>query len=361
MAGYATLQEAYNIDSFSRKNTSKSSNEGNKKIKKIAQQEQRIQEDFMNDYSSQDACYFNKEFGINNSVCKSENNGKPNYGNFVANEAFTTNSNDVKEYKSNTMNTQGDNCSPLQQPNYNYPISDETKAEFKKVVDIYTNYEPKKISYNEFNKNKESNDIMPYYDDDIDQYLDINTLNTSKIFTSTSGTEEISNKRYMPNYNENGYTNDNTDKYLNIKTKTDNILEAPSYNLTEEDKRNSLKSLNILKNFNSKEPINNDTKAINNYNTFFNIVLFIFIGIVIILLCDQIAELAINLGMKRAIYILEPYLNKPSNIVPSYIPEIPVKPVIPVIPVTESISNIANENALSNISISDIYKEANVK
>jgi len=51
----------------------------------------------------------------------------------------------------------------------------------------------------------------------------------------------------MPNYNEKGYTDDNTDKYLNVNTKTEDILVSPPYNLSEEDKKNSLKALNIFK------------------------------------------------------------------------------------------------------------------
>jgi len=371
MAGYATLQEAYNIESF---NTKKKKNTDNFKNK------EKIQEKFMNDYSSQDDCYFKKEFGINNDTCKAEMTNNPKYGNFVANEGFTNNSSDVKNYKSNTMNTQGESCSPLQVPNYNLPISEENKAEFKKVVDLYTNYQSNNKTYNEFNKNKESNDIMPYYDEDMDQYLDINSLKTSQIFTGTSGSEIIpNNKRYMPNYNEKGYTDDNTDKYLNINTKTDDILIAPSYNLSEEDKKNSLRSLNILKKFNNNKingtgiTPNSEKPNANNYDTFYNIALFIFIGIVIILLCDQITELAINIGMKRTIEILEPYLNRPDNIIKeeisnmdslsNIIEDIEQTPVSTILPNVPEISNNPDvpDIKIPELSIIDIYKKANVK
>jgi hypothetical protein len=367
MAGYATLQEAYNIESFTTKK---------KKNVESFKNKEKIQEKFMNDYSSQDECYFKKEFGINNDTCKAEMINNPNYGNFVANEGFTNNSTDVKDYKSNTMNTQGGSCSPLQAPSYNLPMSEENKAEFKKVVDLYTNYQSNNITYNEFNKNKESNDIMPYYDEDMDQYLDINTLKTSQIFTGTSGSEIIpNNKRYMPNYNEKGYTDDNTDKYLNINTKTDDILIAPSYNLSEEDKKNSLRSLNILKKFSDNKidgtGITPKSEAkyetVNNYDTFYNIALFIFIGIVIILLCDQITELAINMGMKRATEILEPYLNKPNNIITKEISNmdslsnvIEEAPVLSTLPGIPGISN-NQDVTIPELSIIDIYKKANVK
>lgn len=44
------------------------------------------------------------------------------------------------------------------------------------------------------------------------------------------------------------------------------------------------------------------------YKNLINIGLFIFIGILIIFLCDQITEIAVNIGMKKTVYILEPYL-----------------------------------------------------
>ena len=44
------------------------------------------------------------------------------------------------------------------------------------------------------------------------------------------------------------------------------------------------------------------------YKNLVNIGLFIFIGILIIFLCDQITEIAISLGMKRTVQLLEPYL-----------------------------------------------------
>ena len=46
------------------------------------------------------------------------------------------------------------------------------------------------------------------------------------------------------------------------------------------------------------------------YNNYINIGLFIFIGIAIILLCDQISEISINIGMRKTAKILEPILIK---------------------------------------------------
>jgi len=356
MAGYATLQEAYNIESFNPKKRKEGfkNRELNKPSPPQISQNNDNNENFMNDYSLNDACYFSKEYQINKDVCdseKNEGNSISKFGNYVPNEKFTGNNADVKGYKSNTMNKQGESCSPLQAPNYNYPISEKNKAQFKKVVDTYTNIDNTHISYNDFNKNKENMDIMPYYDEDMDQYLDINTLKSSSIFTGTYGTEDKKNNslKYMPNYNEKSYTDDNTDKYLNINTKSEDILVAPEYNLSEEDRKNSLRALNILKKFDtsnkingndnsnniftSNKPLENTDKKVDNYSNFLNIALFIFIGIVIILLCDQITELAINIGMKRATEILEPYLNKQGIIAASSCQSTSLLPISEIKPV----------------------------
>lgn len=363
MAGYATLQEAYNIESFNPKKRKEGfkNRELNKPSPPQISQNKDNNEGFMNDYSLNDACYFSKEYQINKDVCDSEKNGGNSiskFGNYVPNEKFTGNNTDVKDYKSNTMNKQGESCSPLQTPNYNYPISEENKAQFKKVIDTYTNIDNTHISYNDFNKNKEDMDIMPYYDEDMDQYLDINTLKSSSVFTGTYGTEDKKENslKYMPNYNEKSYTDDNTDKYLNINTKTEDILVAPEYNLSEEDRKNSLRALNILKKFDTSNKVNgndnsnnifssnksseNTDKQVDNYSIFLNIALFIFIGIVIILLCDQITELAINIGMKRATEILEPYLNKQNNIqselsIIQPIKSLPIEIPAPLLPISE--------------------------
>ena len=47
------------------------------------------------------------------------------------------------------------------------------------------------------------------------------------------------------------------------------------------------------------------------YNAIFNISILLIIGIAIILLCDQIVELSIQIGMKRVVNILEPFIKTP--------------------------------------------------
>lgn len=354
MINYTSIQEAYNIPVIS-KNRSYRKNEDSS-----------YKESFMNDYSPQDDCYYKKEYGVDTKVCKNkqqqyiakftnpskntdqnekqkQNNDKTIPAN-IENSKFASNSLEVSGYESNKMNKQGDSCSPLQTPSYKYPISGECKKDFENVMNLYTSDNTiANPSYEAFNKDNKDKDIQPYYDEDLEQYFDINNLKDAINYKSSNESPP-----YMSNSNKNGYSNDNTSEYRNINNKDDNLLSSEKYNLTLEDKEKAAEALKTLKmiedkiNKNTPKPnieYSNDSsvkdinsyksttplteqsknektngKSINDDNDIYyniiNIALFIFIGIIIILLCDQITEIAINIGMRRTIRILEPYLIK---------------------------------------------------
>ena len=209
-----------------------------------------------------------------------------------------------------------------------------------------------------FNNLKSSNNnVMPYYDEDLEQYFNISNLNDEVKYNSNS---------YMPNTNKQSYSNNDTSEYANtnnIPKNGNNLLNNSGYNLTPEEKKSAEDAIIYLKSIEDK--INNgnvnssgynrtsildppitpentgpggfktqsnnansdkqdkekqdkemeekkekqeksDTTYI--YNAIFNISILLIIGIAIILLCDQIVELAIQIGMKRAVNILEPLI-----------------------------------------------------
>jgi hypothetical protein len=342
MTSYSTLKEAYNVDSFStiaRKKTRKG----------IEEQTADVTEPFLNDYSPQDDCYYKKEYGVDTKVCRGGSASVSRFTNptpqgaqqqiarksemnpsYVETSKLSMNSTEVHGYKSHQMNTQGNSCSPLQAANYQYPISGECKKEFDKVMQTYTSDTTvNNIPY----EGSENKNIQPYYDEDLEQYFDFNNFNDAIDYKSS-------------NTNKGGYANDNTTEYRNMKTSTsktdDNLLRTEPYNLSEEDKKQALQALGVLKSIEEKIKGNSSNASKGNAegtasngstentkpdatatkpeekstNTFYknliNIALFIFIGVVFILLCDQIAELAIQIGMRRAAMILEPYLQKQS-------------------------------------------------
>jgi hypothetical protein len=355
MTSYSTLQEAYNIDSF---------NTVRKKPKKpvvYAETEHNagINEPFMNDYSPQDDCYYKKEYGVDTKVCRNQYSGVRGSGgpgnagapggpdngsisrftnpspqgaqqhivrkpeanpSYVETSKLSMNSTEVHGYKSHQMNTQGNSCSPLQATNYDYPLSGECKKEFDKAMKTYTSDATvNNVPY----QGSETKSIQPYYDEDLEQYFDINNMTDAINYKSS---------------NKTGYANDNTAEYRNMQTTSsksgDDLLRTEEYNLSEDDKKQALQALSVLQSIETKinqqkAQKSNDTntkpqetnekkpeekKPNTFYNNLINIGLFIFIGVVFILLCDQITELAIQIGMKRAISILEPYLQKPGSV-----------------------------------------------
>jgi hypothetical protein len=212
-------------------------------------------------------------------------------------------------------------------------------------------------STNMFNSLKSSNDnVMPYYDEDLEQYFNISNLSDEVKYNSNNSTNA-----YMPNYNNQSYTNNDTTEYTNntiIPKNGNNLLNNSSYNLTPEEKKSADEAIAYLKsiedkinssNINSsgynKSSIPDPVLPTNNtgpggfktpippatppatatppekpekedkpdktnyiYNAIFNISILLIIGIAIILLCDQMVELAIHIGMKRVVNILEPFL-----------------------------------------------------
>lgn len=360
---YSTLQEAYNINTFEKKKPSQKSNK-------------------------------------TNGSMMAPLNSSPS---FVETSKLALSSNKLSDYPND-----GSSCSPLQAPNYNIPISNECKKEFDNVMNVYTNAnnnmmynaqnnmnppnngveiatniaDTKTIlqdsplssttssslnySANIFNNLKSSNNVMPYYDEDLEQYFNINNINDEVKYNSNA---------YMPNYNKQSYTNNDTSEYTNNKVipkNGNNLLNNSSYNLTPEEKKSAEEAIAFLKtiedkitngNINSSGynktsivdpvlPINNtgpggfktpnsqekvekvtdNTVKIENidnttnvekvdnivkvekednnyiYKAIFNISILLLIGIAIILLCDQIVELSIQIGMKRVVNILEPFI-----------------------------------------------------
>jgi len=336
---YSTLQEAYNIDSFGKSNKST------------------IRKQISNDLNT-------KKRGENESM------NKQGPSHMDSNKRVLDNDNiiDYNQY----MKNMGGTCAPIQAPSYTTPISSECKKEFKKVMDVYT--EEKFNTGNNYDVTDiHKDDVMPYYDEELEQYFDINNLVDEVNYNSN-----MKKNQYMPNTNKNSYANNNTGEYSNnneLSSIGNNLLSSKEYNLSVAERNKANEALFYLKNLEkkinndeknailnqlnesndmgkngygnfykqeqSKPPIilnqvkeenkfkqveeekevkqvkeenevkhvkeNNDSRY-NYMNTFINFFVFLLFGIVIILLCDYIVEISIQIGMKRTVNILEPYI-----------------------------------------------------
>ena len=335
---YSTLQEAYNVDTFEKK-------------PRPSQKQ-------------------------NKNGSGSSGNGSSGVGNANTSPSFVESS--KLALSSNKL--QGGSCSPIQTPTYTIPISNECKKEHDEAMNVYTNAnhnmnnmmngipnandkQPEPFSQSQqplatpqssamtsmFNLKNSSDNVMPYYDEDLEQYFNISNLNDEVKYNSSN-----SSNSYMPNTNKQSYVNNDTAEYTNHNTMIkhgNNLLNNTSYNLTPEEKKSAEEAIAYLKSIEEKitknknavsdpvasnvntgpggfilptqqqppvpTPTPTETKDKSDrsdrsdnyiYNAIFNISILLIIGIAIILLCDQMVELSIQIGMKRAVYILEPFI-----------------------------------------------------
>jgi hypothetical protein len=347
---YSTLQEAYNINTFkpvaSKKKSTSISQSNSQQL-----------------YSIENSSFASNKEKVDYS----------NYDNYSKNNDIV---NDTVK-KSNG----GGSCAPIQAPTYTIPISGNCKKEMDVAINTYTdnnrrdntindnvekynNYTASDIAMTD-NISNNNDSIRPFYDEDMEQYFDINNLKDEVNYKSNS---DIKVNDYMPNYNKISYTNDNTNEYSNNNNKSTNginLLNTNEYNLSEDEKMKALEALDYLKSIENKinnndkkssldeiksseitgpggfivkkpedkhiknsdnihkiykddsntihdakliESINENKKTQNIFNMLINIFIFVFVGVLIILLCDYIAELAIQIGSTKTANTLEPYI-----------------------------------------------------
>jgi hypothetical protein len=150
-------------------------------------------------------------------------------------------------------------CSPLQPPEYKLPIDSNSLNAYNKALDASLRIDKVENNY------PEKYSIKAYDYDEYDAYLNINDVSTN-------------NKDTSPEYR--------TTPFL------EEYLKSLRDNLKKSDAQKGLK-LNDIEQFTN---YNRNFKVdVNLYNLF----LFIFIGIIVILLCDQITKLAITLANKN--------------------------------------------------------------
>ena len=324
---YSTLQEAYNVDTFERKPRPSQKQKGSNAA------------------------------NATNATNASSANTSPSF------------------IESSKLAMSSSSCSPLQAPTYNIPISNDCKKEHADAMNVYlegNDKPPQSAStsamtgmLNLKGNGNGGDNVMPYYDEDLEQYFNISNLNDEVKYNSHSSNSSNSHSSnsntnpYMPNSNKQSYTNNDTAEYTNNNAMVkhgNNLLNNTSYNLTPEEKKSAEEAIAYLKSI--EEKINKNAIAdpvVSNvntgpggfktptpptpptppppppvpvapatptqekssfsdnyiYNAIFNISILLIIGIAIILLCDQMVELAIQIGMKRAVYILEPYIKAP--------------------------------------------------
>jgi hypothetical protein len=156
---------------------------------------------------------------------------------------------------------EGKDCSPIQAPIYEIPNTCDNKQVFRNVMN-----DAMKNDY--LNKNDYKKDGISSFDfDEMDAYLSVNNINTNNQDRSS----EYNTTPYLLNYLKSLKDNLNKDEYSKSTDKTLNIEQFSGF-------------MNANSNSNS-----------NFLNIDNNLILIMFLGIILILLIDQITRLAIAL------------------------------------------------------------------
>jgi len=166
------------------------------------------------------------------------------------------------------------------------PKIKSSKKESKDIRDVKVK-DPREAREYIKDKKNQSNKVQPYYDKDLEQYLNMNEFDNIIDY----------------NINDDNVSDSSSSE---LSTSINSVEQPKQYNNTNEIDKKPVATAStavIAKDYSSKK------KDIY-YKNIINICLFIFIGIIIIFICDQITEIAINIGMKNTIKLLEPYMNK---------------------------------------------------
>jgi len=174
--------------------------------------------------------------------------------------------------------------------------SDDTKSINDTQVSSQQSEQPKPMT-NLLHKpvRQEQANIQPYYDEDLEKYLNINDFKSV-------------DTPYIPQSYD---VQPNSSRAISPSSTTQMIPVTP---VTPVTPVSPVSPVSPIQSTQSIPKVERATPKDIFYKNIVNIGLFILIGILIIFLCDQITEIAVNIGMKKTVAILEPYLNKQRGI-----------------------------------------------
>lgn len=148
---------------------------------------------------------------------------------------------------------------------------------------------------------QEPANIQPYYDEDLEKYLNINDFKSvdTPYIPQSYDVQPNSSRAISPSP---------TTQMTSVSP------VSPVTPVTPVTPTQSTQSMRLTERHVELPQAERATPKDIFYKNIVNIGLFILIGILIIFLCDQITEIAVNIGMKKTVAILEPYLNKQHGI-----------------------------------------------
>lgn len=197
---------------------------------------------------------------------------------------------------------------------YNIDTFEKKKKKVKteEVEEGFEEQTPYKSNTPKITKTQPMNNIQPYYDEELEQYLNINEFKNEIPYGRLQQSQQV---QYQPNNQSTNQVQDipiHQIQQVKYQPSNENIpqfiqqKEQIQYN-TNFQPQNTVKMATVP-NENTADKPSYSRKTDIFYKNLINIGIFIFIGILIIFMCEQITEIAINIGMRRTYMLLEPYL-----------------------------------------------------
>ena len=279
---YCTLQEAYNVPSFSKKkknimqplinndNTLTPSYEESSLIENFGnvQNEANDQNKITYDQITGDSKYFCKNYNICPIPLSDNYNTKEGFDNNTNTNTNTTKPNSIPN----------GNCVSAPQI-YEIPVSDPAKKEYQKIQGQWANQFSTSTALPTFNKDKvDMSKVNGYVDEEIEQYMQTKDMIAVD----------------MPNIpapmQERIIFEDNTVSNINLKNQ-----QVGKITQVNQENPPTIEQSNIYK---------SDSDKLNKWSAIIEIIYFIVVGLLFIILCDQLFRVALYSGMKQTIKML---------------------------------------------------------
>lgn len=170
-------------------------------------------------------------------------------------------------------------------PRYDYPLSDADKKRYDEAIQTALSQDQTQtISPPPEKRVADMKDVSGYVDDDLEQYLQTKDMKAAPVIAPLPK-RDLKAEPYDPEASPFAKALD----YFKGQV-TPAPIQAPTPTPTP-----------------APAPAHGPAPA-NTWSQLWDIVIFIFAGIVIMFLCDQIFKLAMLIGMKRTVSMMEPYL-----------------------------------------------------
>ena len=298
---YCTLQEAYSVPSF----------DGGKK-KKTFQVQAKASADAYDPYNADTAR------GQKSAIVEGFQSGKP-----MSQEetpvTYRGKANDYEYYRKQYgvqlpriegfQGSEPPMCGAEAPPVYKIPISDEAKEAYDNAMETTLNEQiPRYTPQTPEPRKVDMSKVSGYYDEELEQYLLTKDMKAAPFAAQSLPSPPPTRVEVEPVVRDTSYKPYrpiNNNMIQKPVTQPPPVKDIPSREVEAEVDTENDEELEVI-----DEPRVKKKTIISNesWQHFWDMFLFIFAGLLVMFLCEQLFKLAMMIGMKRTVEMLEPYL-----------------------------------------------------